>query len=504
MLQADSQNNLLSFYQIAGIHGRPYKAWDNAHGSRDNTYTGYCTHDSILFLTWHRPYLALLEQIISKNAVTISKQYKTNQASWLTAGKTLRIPYWDWAADSNIPNIVQSQTVTITTPSGKKTITNPLYSYKFHPLSSTDFPASSGPLATKPATVRGPNANAYLASLGLKSQTYDILTRANSFLNFGSQLSSGNSLEAIHGNVHVAVAAFSNNYHMADLGYAAFDPIFWLHHTNVDRLWAMWSVLNPNSYLPASTTDQYGTFSINPGSQDTPTTSLIPFWHATNYYNSNSARGTRTFGYSYTEINDWAQSAATQRKNLIASINSLYGPSSGKKRSFDNDDVIDVERQPLEIIERDNVYSGSSSQTTAWFVAVSVKKFALSSGFNVKVFLGEPTGDPETWITAGNLVGVLTNFVPKAVAGAGVGGTSKPIYVGGQELPAEVSDMVTHAEFVLDDNLVRKGLVYADADKVASAIQSELVWKVNLVSLLSHYIPLHTRFFPLPRTTSTL
>jgi tyrosinase len=43
----------------------PYKPW-NGVGSTTNWKTasgfgGYCTHSSILFLTWHRPYLALYE-----------------------------------------------------------------------------------------------------------------------------------------------------------------------------------------------------------------------------------------------------------------------------------------------------------------------------------------------------------------------------------------------------------------------------------------------------------
>jgi hypothetical protein len=45
--------------RCVGIHGRPYKGWDNVNGP--NTDTGYCTHDSVLFPSWHRPYLALFE-----------------------------------------------------------------------------------------------------------------------------------------------------------------------------------------------------------------------------------------------------------------------------------------------------------------------------------------------------------------------------------------------------------------------------------------------------------
>ena len=39
----------------------PYKVWNNAQGIQNFQFGGYCTHSSILFITWHRPYLALFE-----------------------------------------------------------------------------------------------------------------------------------------------------------------------------------------------------------------------------------------------------------------------------------------------------------------------------------------------------------------------------------------------------------------------------------------------------------
>lgn len=67
----------LSFYGIAGkphfmhtvtsllthpgIHGRPYREWGNAAGTNNSRWQGYCTHTSILFAPWHRPYVALFE-----------------------------------------------------------------------------------------------------------------------------------------------------------------------------------------------------------------------------------------------------------------------------------------------------------------------------------------------------------------------------------------------------------------------------------------------------------
>ena len=54
-----NQSDVLSYYQIAGIHGVPFQSWDGVDGT--NTQSGYCTHGSILFPSWHRPYLALFE-----------------------------------------------------------------------------------------------------------------------------------------------------------------------------------------------------------------------------------------------------------------------------------------------------------------------------------------------------------------------------------------------------------------------------------------------------------
>ena len=46
-----------------GIHGRPYRPWGGVAGDNNvqGGWQGYCTHTSILFGPWHRPYLALFE-----------------------------------------------------------------------------------------------------------------------------------------------------------------------------------------------------------------------------------------------------------------------------------------------------------------------------------------------------------------------------------------------------------------------------------------------------------
>ena len=60
-MSKSSQSELTSFFQVGGIHGLPYVAWDSAGESDPAEDAGYCTHGSVLFPTWHRPYVALYE-----------------------------------------------------------------------------------------------------------------------------------------------------------------------------------------------------------------------------------------------------------------------------------------------------------------------------------------------------------------------------------------------------------------------------------------------------------
>ena len=46
-LQARPQSDMKSWYQIAGIHGRPYTPWDGEADQRNTKPGGYCTHSSV-------------------------------------------------------------------------------------------------------------------------------------------------------------------------------------------------------------------------------------------------------------------------------------------------------------------------------------------------------------------------------------------------------------------------------------------------------------------------
>ncbi|KAL5439756.1 hypothetical protein PMIN06_009849 [Paraphaeosphaeria minitans] len=141
--QAIDQDDKLSYFQIAGIHGRPFVPWDGVKGDDYywSRYSGYCTHDSNIFPTWHRPFLALFEEVLYLNCREAVSALPNGELKerYLKALPSVRLPYWDWAAippeeEGTLPASVQAEFVNVTMPNGTVTITNPLHSYKFHPL----------------------------------------------------------------------------------------------------------------------------------------------------------------------------------------------------------------------------------------------------------------------------------------------------------------------------------------------------------------------------------
>ena len=122
------------------------------------------------------------------------------------------------------------------------------------------------------------------AQSSITSKTYSMLTRVTTWPAFsnhtvGSGGSNSNSIEAIHDDIHVYVGG---NGQMGDPAVAGkvlfcaripfnshddvigFDPIFFLHHCNVDRLLSLWSALHPGVWVtPGPFAD--GSFTIPAG-----------------------------------------------------------------------------------------------------------------------------------------------------------------------------------------------------------------------------------------------
>lgn len=254
--QGNKQTYITSWYQIGGIHGSPQTAWDGVGQSGPGV--GYCTHSSNLFPCWHRPYLALFEQKLQQAAVYVAEQFPAGptRQMYLSLARTIRMPYWDWAAAPiqglpTLPLIVSSKYATVHTPTGDQTIINPLFRYDFHPHPNgpSTFSPYGAPFTSWGVTLRYPTSTAAhaISQNKLAQSTLDNnrISQRQSLYNWftlcprydqisndqpaGSSSSCHISLESLHNNIHVWIGG-PNNGHMTIVPVSAFDPTFMLHH----------------------------------------------------------------------------------------------------------------------------------------------------------------------------------------------------------------------------------------------------------------------------------
>ena len=67
--------------------------WGEPRSPSQDPSTGYCTHQSVLFATWHRPFLSLFEQRLSAHAVLEAAKFRGAAAArWQAAAQLVRIP----------------------------------------------------------------------------------------------------------------------------------------------------------------------------------------------------------------------------------------------------------------------------------------------------------------------------------------------------------------------------------------------------------------------------
>ena len=163
-----------------------------------------CQHGSWFFLPWHRMYLAYFEDIVAKTIVDLG-----GPADWA-------LPFWDYSDASN--------------PAARK----------MPPAFTTPANATNGLFMPGRNPGQIPPRFVVLDALNVLPYTGNGRT---SPLGFGGPETSFSHGGGIHGElenvphdvIHVAIGGA-----MGDPRTAALDPIFWLHHCNIDRLWQVW------------------------------------------------------------------------------------------------------------------------------------------------------------------------------------------------------------------------------------------------------------------------
>jgi tyrosinase len=345
------------YFQISSIHGRPAEDFDGVSQCADCAGAdGYCTHDSVLFPCWHRAYTALYEQEFIKIAIQIASTFQGDfGARMQAAAATIRTPYWDWAArpDPNVPvagPMFTDPQVTIIGPNGDETVDNPLYTAHFNDPSALYY----GPFTTWPNVMRWPNSNdadghsqedqCVNALNGIQQnmqdQVYQMITQCNDYQGLAIGGSCPNSIEAVHNTIHTTVggSGFSasanqpavSGGHMTFLPLASFDPMFWVHHCNIDRIFALWQTVHPDSY-GATQQATHATWTIAQGETVDANYGMKPFRKsATDFLTCNDVRDwADTFHYTYPEFVITDGSAG----QIGQVINDLYGPNPNETAS---------------------------------------------------------------------------------------------------------------------------------------------------------------------------
>jgi tyrosinase len=308
---------------------RSYVYWAQIHGDQ-------CQHGWEEFLTWHRAYLYSFELALQDIDPTIT------------------LPYWDWPQDAeNVANSMEEMGSKTAVDNGyipdafhcwidqphidalartgkvSDDALNGLRTVVYDP--ATALPTfSSGPRLLKQAKIeygKDPVSDDLIFSAledinplwhrlrwpgGNKTiifeayPTPDDITRVlaiESFFNFGSGPMEDQFYGALE-NIHNLMHNFSGGANplpngqppfgdMTNNGTTAYDPIFWSHHANVDRVWRLWQEKHPN---------------VGP---DDPQ-AVLPPWNLT----VDDVASTHTLGYDYaadTLIFQTDSSAAVQR-----------------------------------------------------------------------------------------------------------------------------------------------------------------------------------------------
>jgi tyrosinase len=203
-------------------------------------------HSGPVFLPWHRFMLRQLELNLQR----------------VLGDDDFGLPYWDWAADGERTPAQQRQSL-IWAPNCMGGTGNPVPSgpFVFNPADSQSFTVRidvnvNGNLRQTRRGLRR-SLGSEIATLprrahaqGLLSMTpYDAAPWNSNSAGFRNRLEGWQQPDppALHNRVHVWVGgdmlpASSPN-----------DPVFYLNHCNVDRLWEAWMTENGRNYLPPQT-----------------------------------------------------------------------------------------------------------------------------------------------------------------------------------------------------------------------------------------------------------
>jgi tyrosinase len=206
-ISTQSKMDERGFQWVAGVHG--------GFGTAP-----WCHHGDLHFLTWHRPYVLDFE---------LKLRDQIRKLRNADAADEWRLPYWEWDAE-DVTGLPEAFTVrTYKDKESGTTKPNPLAAQPYQ----LEFLPGVGGDQTR--TWRDPGTQAALRALR---------TRVERALNEPDFSTFSRVVEGPHNSLHGWVGGFMQAYR------SSFDPIFWVHHCNVDRQFWKWQQKFGESSIP--------------------------------------------------------------------------------------------------------------------------------------------------------------------------------------------------------------------------------------------------------------
>jgi tyrosinase len=242
-LQARPITAIDSWNYIAAMHGFDSDLWSNAgflmagdpvpNDAQTAATWDQCQHQTWYFLPWHRGYVSALESAI-RSAIAAD-----GPEDWA-------LPYWNYSGDAATALELPWAFTQAKLPDGTK---NPLASDRRFGakgdgvISIEAIDVSLANVMKEPKfTGSGPNASSGFGGLQTTFRHYDAVADRHKNNNGQLENQPHNIIHSLVGGVIAGGDPRNGRSYglMALPDTAALDPIFWLHHSNIDRLWEVW------------------------------------------------------------------------------------------------------------------------------------------------------------------------------------------------------------------------------------------------------------------------
>lgn len=279
-----------------------------------------------------------------------------------------------------------------------------------------------------------------------RDMLYKLLTIYQPFNQVSNKANGGTigNFETLHDGLHNSFGLG----HMGIVEVSAFDPIFWFHHANMDRIFALYQYRYPDTWVEDAAQAK-GTFAVAKGAIEGPASPLAPFHMNAlgDMWTSTTSRNWTSFGYTYPEL-----MSSPSNQTLTSTINKLYKPAT---QGLNNTDTT----APTPGAGNNSTTNGTT-KAIDWLCEVKMPT-DIQISYSVRAFLGEPDADPKNWPTDPNYVGQLASM----------------------SSPRMNSDVIVTGNIVLTERLAQKyhsgELKSLNKDDVAAYLKTNFSWRIQ-------------------------